>query len=226
MYSDKSVELNKYIKFQHPFNTLAAGPSGSGKTFLIRNILENHSKTIDGINKNILNVTWAYGVWQPLYDIPLKNVNFKYIDGIPDEEDILGCDVIVLDDLMSEMQNNKFIVNLFTKGSHHYGQSVFILTQNLYHKGTIVRDLNLNSHYLIIFKSPRDKMQIMALAKQIYPRNSSYFMSAFEQATFEPHGYLLVDLKQNTPEDIRLRTRIVPSKETDFKLSPFAFIPR
>jgi hypothetical protein len=216
----------KHLQFKHPFTALAAGPSGSGKTQLIRSILEDHSTIINGLNKKDINVIWAYGKWQNVYEIKLKNVNFKYINGIPEEDDIECCDIIVIDDLMTEIKNSKFVLDLFTKGSHHNNQSVFILTQNLYHKGPIVRDLNLNSHYLIIFKSPRDKMQIKALAKQIYPNASGYFMSAYEQSTSAPHGYLIVDLKQDTPDDLRLKTRIIPSEESQNCFEPFGFIQK
>lgn len=220
------VDNIKHLQFKHPFTAIAAGPSGSGKTYLVRDVLENFKLNIANIDKGIIDVVWAHGIWQKIYHQPIKNVNLKYIEGLPDEEDVLGYDVIVIDDLMSELKNNKFVLDLFTKGSHHNHQSVILLTQNLYHKGNIVRDLNLNCNYLIIFKSPRDKMQIMTLAKQTNPNDYGYFMSAYEQATYPPHGYLVVDFKQDTPENLRLKTRIIPSEETDWKFKPFGFLKR
>jgi hypothetical protein len=218
------VDDIKHLQFKHPFTAIAAGPSGSGKTFLVRDILNNFKDCIADIESDIIKVVWAHGKWQKIYSEPLKNVDFKYIDGLPEEDDVVGFDVIVIDDLMSELKNNKFVLDLFTKGSHHNNQSVILLTQNLYHKGPIVRDLNLNSHYLIIFKSPRDKMQIMTLAKQTHPNNAGFFMSAYEQASFPPHGYLIVDFKQDTPENLRLRTRVIPNEETNCKFEPIGFI--
>jgi hypothetical protein len=221
------VEDVRHLQFKHPFTAIAAGPSGSGKTFLIRDILENFDVCIENIdNKNVINVVWAHGKWQNIYQKSLRNVNFKYIEGIPEEEDVSGFDIIIIDDLMSELKNSKFVLDLFTKGSHHNHQSVILLTQNLYHKGPIVRDLNLNSHYLIIFKSPRDKMQIMTLAKQIHPNASNFFMSAYEQATQPSHGYLIVDFKQDTPENLRLKSRIIPCAESDWKFLPFGYIAK
>lgn len=222
----KEVSDIKHIQLKHPFNAIAAGPSGSGKTMLIRDVLKHHKMVIHNIDKDLIKVVWAYGKWQNIYNEQLKDVEFKYIEGIPEEEDVEGYDIIILDDLMTEIKNSKFVVDLFTKGSHHNHQSVIILTQNLYHKGPIVRDLNLNSHYILIFKCPRDKLQILALARQLYPTASGYFMSAYEQSTYAAHGYLLVDLKQDTPEDLRLKTRIIPNKDTEFKYKPFGFISR
>ena len=223
----KRIHADKeHLQFKHPFTSLAAGPSGSGKTCLIRDILECHKEVINGLNKDHINVIWAYGKWQKLYQQKLKNVNFKYLEGVPDEEDVEGYDVIIIDDLMQEINSNKYILDLFTKGSHHNEQSVIILKQNLYHKGPIVRDLNLNSHYLIIFKSPRDTQQIMTLGRQVYYNDVNFFKSAYLQATELPHGYLLVDLKQDTPVDLRLKSRIIPAPETNFALEPFGFIPK
>ena len=34
----------------------------------------------------------------------------------------------------------------------------------------------------------------------------------FHDATSDPYGYLLIDLKQDTPEHLRLRTRIFPGQ--------------
>ena len=39
----------------------------------------------------------------------------------------------------------------------------------------------------------------------MYPSQSHYFMQEYEKATSRPHGCLVVDLKQNTPEDQRLK---------------------
>ena len=118
MNSLKEFETDS-TKLSHPFTMIAAGPTGSGKTYLIRDILKHHLKSITGINESTIKVCWAFGIWQKTYEIPLENVLFKYIEGIPTEDDVEGFDMIVLDDLMSEIKNSKFVIDLFTKGSHH-----------------------------------------------------------------------------------------------------------
>lgn len=91
--------------------------------------------------------------------------------------------------------------------------SVFILVQNLYVKGSVMRNLNLCSHYLCLFASPRDKSSIFHLARQICPTNPKFVIDAFNQATSRRYGYLLVDLKPNTLEQHRLQTGILPNEE-------------
>ena len=74
-----------------------------------------------------------------------------------------------------------------------------------------MRTLSLNSHYLIMFKNPRDHLQIANLSRQMYPGRSHFLIEAFEDATKESHGYLLIDLKPDTDDQLRIRTGIFPS---------------
>ena len=94
------------------------------------------------------------------------------------------------------------------EGSHHKNVSVICLIQNLYNKGNENRNMNLNSQYLVLFKNLRDRQQVAVLARQMYPRKSEYFLNKFVNSTLKPYGYLLVDLKQETPESDRLKTNI------------------
>ncbi|KAK3083888.1 hypothetical protein FSP39_004781 [Pinctada imbricata] len=68
--------------------------------------------------------------------------------------------------------------------------------------------MNLNSQYLVLIKNPRDQQQIAILASQMYPGNASKLLDAYRQAIERPYGYLVVDLKQSTPESYRLQTHI------------------
>ena len=44
----------------------------------------------------------------------------------------------------------------------------------------------------------------------MYPGHTAFVRESFEDATREPHGYLLIDLKQTTPDHLRLRTDVIP----------------
>src|SRR5258706_1291764 len=54
-----------------------------------------------------------------------------------------------------------------SKISHHRNVSVLYLTQNLFFKSKHSRTMSLNSHYIIVFKNPRDVTQIKTLAAQM-----------------------------------------------------------
>ena len=143
----------------------------------------------------------------------------EFVQGIPSSLendtylDVNIRNLIVIDDQMIEAGSDNRIVNLFTKGSHHRNLSVIYIVQNVFHQGKGSRSISLNSHYLVLFKNPRDKLQILTLAKQMYPRQTALFLKEYEEAVRRPYGYLFVDLKPTTPESCRLRTNVLPGEE-------------
>ena len=112
------------------------------------------------------------------------------------------------------------IANLFTKQSHHRNVSVLFLVKNMFHKNKYVRTISLNSHYMALFKNPRDASQFASLARQMYPNRSAAFaVEAYKDATSEPYSYLFVDLRTEQDESLRLRTNIFPA-ETHYVYVP------
>ena len=157
-------------------------------------------------------ITWSYDVYQPIYGT-ITGVNV--VQGLP-ELDMLDPGekhLIIIDDQMDDVDQR--VSDLFTKYSHHKNLSVMLIVQNLFNKNKYHRTISLNTHYMVLFKNPRDQSQMRTLAQQMYPHNMKRFVEAYEFATSRPHGYLLVDLKQTTPELLRLRSRIFPGEEID-----------
>ena len=143
----------------------------------------------------------------------------EFVKGIPsaleDESylDVNKRNLIVFDNQMINASKDKRIVNPFTRGSHHRNLRLIYLVQNLFHRGKGSRTISLNSHYLVLLKNPRDKLQILTLAKQMYPRQTVFFINQQEEAVRRPFGYLLEDLKATTQDNCRLRTNILRGKE-------------
>ena len=160
---------------------------------------------------DVQEIIFCYGEWQPCYErLREKGVIFKEeIPSLDEWEDKINR-LCILDDLMSETDQN--VTHLFTKGSHHRNISVIQIVQNLFGNYKNQRTISLNAKYLVTFKSPRDKAQILYLGKQMYPGNSHYVTSAYQSATEDPHSYLLFDFTQHCPEFMRLRTRIFPGE--------------
>jgi hypothetical protein len=208
----EDINHGKYnMVLKHPFTMVISGPTSCGKTSLVSHILQHLQSLIEPPPERIV---WLYKRWQPLYDMIEQTVKpvVEFIQGIPPglEQDTFFDpnvrNLIVLDDLMSVASKDSRITDLFTEGSHHRNLSVLCLNQNLYFSKDPTQ--RRNSHYIVIFKSPIDKQQIHTLARQMYPGNSEYFMNYFDMATQKPYGYLLVDLKQNTPDNFRLRPNV------------------
>ena len=145
--------------------------------------------------------------------------DIHFVEGVPsDLESIINPskrNLVVIDDLMKELSNDSGITSLFTKGCHHRNLSVIFILQNIFHWDNELRDMSLNCHYLVLFKSPRDSSQINHLARQMFPGHVKYMQESFQDATSRPYGYLLRDLKPETPTGFRLRTNIFPG-ETQF----------
>ena len=197
-YYDQSI-------FIHPFTCTIAGPSGSGKTHLLFKILDNPKKFIKNPPQKII---YCYSEYQLKFNDYRENINFH--KGLYDLEEIDSTirNLVIYDDLMDECHNDKQVKNLFTKGSHHKNISVFILSQNIFNKGEYSRTINLNCNYTILFNNPRDRSQIKYLAREMYPDNSKFLISAFMDASKEKHGYLFIDNKQETDEKLRVQTKI------------------
>lgn len=194
-------------RWKHPFTCIVSGPTMAGKSVFVKRFLASADTMCDTTFDKIY---LHYAEWQNAYLQLPSRVEFRA--GPPareDYEDEGRTKLVVLDDLMRE--TNDTVVDFFTKGSHHRNMSVIFITQNLYHQGKGQRDISLNANYLVVFKNPRDKSQISFLARQVWPENPRFLQEIYNDATSVPHGYLLLDMKQSTPDRFRFRTRIFPS---------------
>ena len=198
--------------FQHPSNILLVGPTGAGKTQFLLKSLE-----IGSFCPQPTRIVWIYAEWQPAYDI-VRGMSARgqitSVEFIKNETDYEGVyesfnaakrNLLIVDDQMAESKSNaaKF-ANIFTKGSHHKNITVVFLIQNFFEKGGALRTVSLNSQYIALFKNPRDKRQISTFAQQVEPANSAFIQAAYLDATQLPHSYLVFDLCQETPEELRL----------------------
>jgi len=152
---------------------------------------------------------YCYGEYQQLF-CECSRVIFHH--GLPELNDFDGKEpvLLIIDDLMQE--TNDTVANLFTKGSHHRNVSVVYLAQNPFPGNKFARTMSLNAHYMVLFKYPRDATQFANLARQGYPKKSQFAVVAYKDATREPYSYLLVDLRPEQDDDLRLRTNIFPGE--------------
>jgi len=164
---------------------------------------------------------YCYGEYQQLF---CQYPRVMFHQGLPDLSDFDGKEpvLLVIDDLMQE--TDETVSNLFTKGSHHRNVSVVYLALNLFPKNKFARTMSLNAHYMVLFKNPRDATQFANLARQMYPNRSQFAVEAYKDATRKPYSYLLVDLRPEQGEDLRLRTNIFPG-ETNYVYVAKKYLP-
>ena len=120
--------------------------------------------------------------------------------------------ILVLDDLQQKVQRDMEAAELFTVGSHHKTCTLIYLCHNIFGKGPFARVINLNTHYIILFRNNRDVEQVQKLGRQIFGRNSNFFMDAYDKATSEDWGYLLVNIHPKYRKE--LLTHILPGEDT------------
>ena len=202
----KCDPLEDVLQWKHPFTCIIAGPSGSGKTEFVLKLINNADIMINKIPETL---TWCYGEYQTWM---IKYPEIDFIEGLPEEIhfDSSKNNMLIIDDLMHECK--EYTEKLFTKISHHKNLSVILLSQNIFHQNKHTRTISLNTHYMVLFKNVRDSSQITNLAKQMHPGNVAYLRDSYVDATSKPYGYLLIDLKPDTDDLIRLRTDIFPGE--------------
>ena len=92
----------------------------------------------------------------------------EFRQGLPDVEKLKSC-LLVSDDMMDHLESE--VADLFTKGSYK-NVSIIAVTQNVFHQSRFQRTISLNTHYMVLFKNPRDASQIQHLVRQMYPQRS------------------------------------------------------
>jgi hypothetical protein len=195
-----------FMPWVHPFASVISGPTRSGTSVFVRRFVHNIKHMMTPIPDRIW---WCYGEYQTLYGT-VDGVDFQ--QGLPDLDNLDPREkhLIFLDDLMDETDQR--IASMFTKKSHHRNIGVMYIVQNLLHGGKHHRTISLNAHNMVVFKTPRDILQIMVLAHQMYPKSTKYFLEAYTAATAHHHGYLVIDMKQEKLEILRLRSHIFPGR--------------
>src|SRR5271167_2500031 len=182
---------------------LLCGPTMAGKSTFVHKLLAD--KTIFDTPPNA--VFWYYGGENPK---DLEGKGYKLHAGLPDSfQDIPPNSVIVLDDLMNEAKDHPGVTALFTKLVHHRNLFVINITQNFFQNSKETRTRKLNTQYVVMFKNTSDVTQIHVIGRQMYPGNPNFLSSVNRKATKKPHSYLFLDLRQETPEDYRVRSNLL-----------------
>jgi hypothetical protein len=170
----------------------------------------------------------VYGEWQPAYD-KIKEIGVKLHVQVqfvrnPDSEQLAQLyntfkpglrTLLIIDDQMAYgrirkdggggLTSDQTLCTRFA--SPRFAINLYIV-QNLLNQPREMRNVSLNSHYLVLFKNTRDKTQIRTLGQQMYPRDPHFLVAAFEDATRKPYGYLVLDLHPAVDDQYRVRSNL------------------
>lgn len=180
-----------------------AGPSQSGKTTLVEKMV-----TMKDV---LFNEPFSAVIWFCAYPPKNKIDGVKYSVGLPLNKfnDLPPNSLVILDDFMSELSQSNDLTMLMTKAVHHLPLTLIYITQNMFQRGKDVKTRRMNTNYLILFKNPHDRAQLDYIGRQMYPNDMKFLSSVFTDVTTkEPFSYILIDCQQDTPDEIRVRSKI------------------
>jgi len=194
------------LPLKHPYTAICCESTQAGKAQFVLRLVDNIEAMLEPLQKGVVYYFMEY---QPVFD-RYPQVDFR--QGVPKTTELEEmCDaLIIFDDMM--MEANGSLLNVFTHGSHYRQNSVIHIVQIFFNSNKNMRTISLNAQYLIFFKSPRDISQFVHLARQVFLHNSRFAVEAYKLATEEPYSYLLLDLRNEQDELLRLRTNILPGE--------------
>lgn len=209
-------------RFQVPASFFVAGASGSGKSVFVKKLIENRDLLFD---KPFEKVIWTYNHYQDMFNDPsLKDVDFVQGFSVSDYTENKGNILVVIDDQMEQLAECKEFTQMFTQNRHFKVTTVF-LTQNIYYKSPILRSCSLNANIIVVMRALRDKKQIITLAHQMYAENPRFAKEAILHATKQPYSYVVLDARQSTPDELRIRTKIFPEDWTEGIYGQLVYLP-
>ena len=105
---------------------------------------------------------------------------------------------------------DKSVLDLFTKDSHHRNITVLYLTQDLFFPGKFSKTIKRNAHYIVAFKNPRDQTGIRTILLQAFPDRWRQVLRLFKHITSRPFGYLMLDVHPASDDRYRLWSHLTP----------------
>ena len=126
-----------------------------------------------------------------------RGVHFEFIDSLKNN----GTKYLLnSDDSCESICNSKAFVDIATAGRHR-GLSTIYIEHYFSHESKLGRDVELQNTHVVLFKSPRDVMQVTTLSTQL--GLDSDLVDWYRDATSVPFGYLLIDLSPRTDDRLR-----------------------
>ena len=196
--------MSKLISTKYRVSISLVGPSETGKSQLIYNWLK-----IGTFQPKFDKIYFFYQHSQPLCDVMqmetenlefVQGVNFEFIDSLKNNGSKY---LLIFDDSCEKICISKAFVYNATAGRHR-GLSTIYIKHNLFHQSKLGRDLELQNTHIVLFKSPRDVMQVTTLSTQL--GLGSELVDWYRDATSVPFGQLLIDLSPWTDDRLRYCT--------------------
>ena len=199
--------MKKLISTKNRVFISLVGPFETGKSQLIYNWLK-----IGTFQPKFDQIYFFCQHSQPLYDVMQKKyknlefvqgVNFEFIDSLKNNGTKY---LLIFDDSCEEICNSKTFDDIATAGRPR-GLSTMYIKLNLFHQSKLGRDVELQNTHIVLFKSPRDVMQVTTLSTQL--GLGSELVDWYRDATFVPFGHLLICRRGQTIDYVIAQTVVL-----------------
>ena len=124
----------------------------------------------------------------------VRGINFEFNGSIKNNGTKY---LLIFEESCEKICNSKAFVDIATAGRHR-GLSTIYIKHNLFHQSKLGRDVELQNTHIVLFKSPRDVMQVTTLGTQFVL--GSELVDWYRDATSVPFGDLLIDLLPRTDD--------------------------
>jgi hypothetical protein len=228
------------LRFEHPFSLMAVGVSGSGKTSFCLNFLRaahrdrfTHQLFTD--TRFLQNIVIFYAEPQPMYDeFARENIGHcTWVKGPPSLETVEELCREYVDKggsiLLSDDHGDTIDVDLnaiVEKKRNHLKLSSLLIMHNLFSPNPRYRTLSRQVFYIVLFNIARDGTQISRLAQQMFPNDSTWLVTAFNDIMEVPYSYVLFDFTVKTPKQLRIRTNFLPTPDNPDPVQIVLYSPK
>ena len=189
------------IRLKENFKLFISGPSRSGKTVFVKKLIDD----IDIFTHSPPTIiTLVYKVFQPIYYN--MNIDHLVLDGDDLKERLINIAngepmLIIFDDLINSNSLSD-LANLFVVDGRHMNFSMVFISQKLFVNNDHYRQISLNCDYYVVFKNPRNALEIRNLASQMTPGKME-LVTYYTEATKHPFSYLFINLTQECEYQVK-----------------------
>ena len=127
----------------------------------------------------------------------VQGVNFEFVDSFKNNG---TKDFLIFDQSCEGICNSKAFVIIAT-AERQSGLRTILNKHNLFQKSKHGQDVEPQNTQIVLFKSPRDAMQVTTLSPQM--ELVSKLVDWYREATSVPYGHFLTDLSPRTDDQLR-----------------------
>jgi hypothetical protein len=205
------------LKFRTPIRMTVFSFSGGGKTTFVSQLIDNQEEAFDKPFEKI----YYFAKFSSSVPINIRNKVIFQSD-LPTEKHLENSGnervLIVLDDLAHCVYDSP-VVQIMSQQGRHRNLSYIILTQNLFSRQRLARDINLNSNYIILLRVVRDLQCIQSLSRQLTPLDPSRLSKIYYKYITQPFKALVIDLNVECNDLLRFRSDVFNEEATEIFLS-------